>query len=1055
MSEDQDLVAPSVPQPTPAVALAAPSSEDQDLVAPNVPPKAVSSTGQTTEPLHGWAFAFKGLSDRWTLGAGALVKGFKGIQLATSDMPFDEAKDGLETQTLLQAQHDKEDYANTHGYWQALGADVFGGSLTEALPTLMTSVGGATIGAGVGALARNPEAGAQAGLALTFGAISAGQTQYDLMERGIDRDHARAGAIASGAANAAMALFGTQSANAAAQGIASGVINSPGFKQAVVKTTLHIAKNLGAQVGLQSANALYDSWIKYMTTRTSNGAKPYTMDEARSDITNAAVQALIVGGEITAGTTLLGGAVGARAKGAADPIKAMAEAIDRQTELLKQEEREKLVGKQEAEPELKATVEQTVEAEPEQPVKTPQERKAERAERQAANKEKFWKAATINPKGKAYDRKAVSSALFKTLSANPLKSVFRSWEGLMQMITQKGTLSTLRDVFDLKAMNSKAWGINQKWRGRFKQLVNEHGVTDSEYAKAINQGEKPSGDLKFGYVDKDGFVKEASLEDPKTGKKYTLLQLMQIRNYLLDQDKDAISRLKRGNGYSYPGEVTKGSSTLEVVEQHLYQQNPNFIKIADAGRVLYREFGRSVVNDALQERWNIELEHNDTYGGALISGTSLADMEREAQRRATVLPGSMHEREGGQVRVPIRGMLDLLDGHIQQFARESSFLQFEQDAKSLFGDQKVRDFLTRNYGNLTMDVIDQYVKDIMDRPREVEGVISKTLNWFRRKAFTMYLGGRPEQYLKQLTGAVHAFQITDAQTVIDAWSFLYAEPKKAAALMNQSPLLRNRSQLFDPDFKPPKTKSIEGLANSLMAGVEVGDAHATYLAAFPAYIAELKRTGSEAKAITAFERAFETTQGSGSVDEMPHIYRSGAMVRMLTIFTQQANRQAEMISVEWDTFVNRPTAENFKKYANTVTIAYAGATLYPLVGWLVMAPFMDSETAERRLKEILVLAPLGPYASLPVWGMLLTPMMIGAYNVVFNEKLGIHEPKSLDLDIAGDLLKDALALMQASDGDSVHVWNAIVASANVLGRITGLPVVQLTKIASPFVGVKK
>ena len=681
-------------------------------------------------------------------------------------------------------------------------------------------------------------------------------------------------------------------------------------------------------------------------------------------------------------------------------------------------------------------------------------RYSEKQERQAKNLQVLWKAMTETPSGKQHSKEHVANVITRTMELNPLRAAYRSWTGLMYLITQRGTLSDLREIFDLKVANAKAWGVNHEWRNRFKELVNEHGVTNREYARAFNRGEKK---VKLTYakinVETDE-VKSVPLINPATGDNYSRWELVQIYNYLRDADPDAISRLSQGNGFSYPGSVPRGLSTAEAIETHLSRTAPEMLKIADAMRQFYKEFG-TVVDDTVFERWGRHIETNDTYGGPLHSGASLDALTRESFRRMTGRPKSMLERTGGTQRVEIRNAMDVLDQHVASFAREHAFIRFEQDSQALFGNLEVRDFITRNFGKTTMEILDKYIGDIINGPRDVENTISRAVSFFRSKAFTYYLGGRPDQYIKQLTGMVHAFQVNSPKEVIEGWSYLFANPKESIELMNKSPLLKNRKQLLDPDFKPAKPGDLNNISQLFMKGVEAGDVAAVYGSSFPALLAELRKTGSEELALAAFDRAFETTQGSHAIDEQPHLFRSGSLAKMLSIFTQQANRQSEMISVEWDKFVNKPSPKAFVEWANTVTVSYIGAALYPLVGWILAAPFMDEKKAEKRLEEILVIAPLGPYASLPVFGLFLAPMMTGTFNILFDTKLNASTPKSLTTDILGDFVKDGHALLRLGSGNSENVWGAILASAAVLGRITGVPLPNLLKLASPFVDSNK
>src|SRR5262249_38275311 len=149
-----------------------------------------------------------------------------------------------------------------------------------------------------------------------------------------------------------------------------------------------------------------------------------------------------------------------------------------------------------------------------------------------------------------------------------------------------------------------------------------------------------------------------TLERPD-GKPYTKWDLIQIRNYLLDRDPNTISRLKQGNRFSYPNEVMPHESTLEVIENYLNYDLPNWENVADAMRQFYRDF-HGVVNEASYRRFGRHITQNETYGGELFSSTEPGGRFREQSRRFSGRPGSMLARQGGAARVEIRSALDNL-----------------------------------------------------------------------------------------------------------------------------------------------------------------------------------------------------------------------------------------------------------------------------------------------------------------------------------------------------------------------------------------------------------
>src|SRR6185437_2285034 len=167
------------------------------------------------------------------------------------------------------------------------------------------------------------------------------------------------------------------------------------------------------------------------------------------------------------------------------------------------------------------------------------------------------------------------------------------------------------------------------------------------------------------------------------------------------------SRLKGGNGFSYPNEVMPGYSTLEVIERHLDQSLPKWRDVADTMREFYTpdEFGK-VVSETVKRRYGREMPQNWTYGGQLLSDAD--QTSRETFRRFSNRPGSTKARTGGAKRVEIRDAFDNLRSHVNQYARENALHELEQDMPAVFGNQDVKDRISREVGDNTNKVIGQY-----------------------------------------------------------------------------------------------------------------------------------------------------------------------------------------------------------------------------------------------------------------------------------------------------------------------------------------------------------
>lgn len=685
-------------------------------------------------------------------------------------------------------------------------------------------------------------------------------------------------------------------------------------------------------------------------------------------------------------------------------------------------------------------------------------RSDEIAARQARNESLFWEAATVRPDGEQISIEEKASRIERTLT--DATSPLSTWDTLMTILTQKGRAIALKEVFNVKKANSKAMGMYLEWTQKLESALEARGISRERFAKLNVSFQQDAGIPTYSRIVQDANGNDVLIQEPirhpDTGDSYTLWELVDLRNMLLDKDPDAISRFKGGNKFTYPGEVPAGQSTLEVIEDVLLRAAPDALKLADAYRDVYADF-HSVVDDAAYARWGRHIEFNPTYGGALASDSTMTG-QAEMFRRITLRPRSLLDREGGSKRVIARNAHDKMLEHLWQYSREAAWRNYERDMPALFGDEAVRDFIIGNYGKHTYKVLTNYVADLLRGGYSVASEMAKQFGWIRKRAFTYFLGGKPEQYWKQLTSVVYGLQYMTAQEMFDGHADFLADPNRAIERMNQSPLLRARGWLLNPtdlDASMRFRKSgLDKIGEATMKAVERGDIHGVYLSSYPALVAELRRTGNMDLAIERFEQVFESVNSSGSIDELPAMFRGNIFERMLTIFAQQPAAQAGLILQQ--ILKARTGAKGAaKQLAKTLAVAWVGAAAYNLVGFALMAPFMaDDDERWKRFMGIAALMPLGPYAQIPIYGQAMSVAWLQFLNVTFDAKLKVFMPEFLLTDTINSALTalNSGAKSAADPTDAEKMDRAIWGYIEAAGRLTGIP---LTNMLRPVRGLTK
>jgi hypothetical protein len=677
--------------------------------------------------------------------------------------------------------------------------------------------------------------------------------------------------------------------------------------------------------------------------------------------------------------------------------------------------------------------------------------------RQAKKLEAFWQKVTPTEKGEA--RLQANHAKLRKMWDENYSANLNSFPGLMTVLSQFGEVSEMADILPMKEAESRFHAERVKWENRFKELLADVGISDKDRQKFYIKSHKKGEALKYsrpwieGEQQGPGQLNKLEVLEHENGEPLSYAEMIQVFNYLRDKDPDAISRLKYGNKFSYPGEVPQGTSTAEVIEAHLDEHLPGWQKVADTMMKFYGEF-HEVVDESAFRRFGRNITKNDTYGGKLLTDTTGSGQSRELFRRMSTIPGSAKQRQGGTAPVKIRSAMENLTNHIEEFTHEKAFSEFEQDAVALFRDKDVRKFIKRNIGENTLKAVDKHIDDAIFGYRKTYEGLDKALAWIRNSMYTAFLGARPEQAAKQLSGFVHGLQFVSPADMIDGYAYMVANPKGAKEMMSGSGLLQARTQLRDPDYHPSATSQLKRFNQVFMKPVEVGDHGAIYLSSFPVLLKTLRETGDAHAAMRAFERAFDTTQSSGSVSELPQIFRGNAAVRLLTVMAQEPTRQVEAINIAWRRFRNEQTPAAFAHYLRIAGVTWAGAALYNMLGYLLALPFMTSgKEAEDKALRMLYTSAIGPFSGVAILGGMLTNLAVTTGNLVFNTKTKAYEPSLMPTDVLRQWAraKDSLMKIGREGGDAEDYWNAMMAAFDAVGGTTGIPLTNMVKKFKPLV----
>ena len=325
----------------------------------------------------------------------------------------------------------------------------------------------------------------------------------------------------------------------------------------------------------------------------------------------------------------------------------------------------------------------------------------------------------------------------------------------------------------------------------------------------------------------------------------------------------------------------------------------------------------------------------------------------------------------------------------------------------------------------------------------------------RSNASGVSLTGNPNQYFKQLTGMINARMFVTQEEYNDGLQDFILNYDHAVEVMNSSPLLKNRAAMLDRDYKPslsaykamnllskkPDWKTFTTWREALGFGMQMGDLHAIHAGFWSVYRAELAKTGSEKKAMLAFEKAFETTQSSSLISELPGWFRGTGMEKFVTLFKQQPTRIVEHMHTDylrWQRSIGtKDEAANKARFYNTVKVAFTAEAAFRSVAMLTSLPFASDDVERAHAVHGFVAQSLvGPTGGLPMIGGMIQATSTVITNIATGDNMRVFDEKFLPYDVANSLGQMAVKTGKIVSGEGD--LNDIIKLARLGAKAYGL-----------------
>lgn len=566
-----------------------------------------------------------------------------------------------------------------------------------------------------------------------------------------------------------------------------------------------------------------------------------------------------------------------------------------------------------------------------------------------------------------------------------LGSSFETWSGLMNIAClhdESRTLAKLLDVFPSKM--KRIAGEMQQFDKFAQKAMEALGCKNTrEFNTRVKQDSiiKDVGE----YTDKDGNRVMLQASRAEARKLYmemldpTLHETLSEQNkYTFKEDIEGIKENDTNNEIDklFGKNITSDrkftivdKSTQQLLEEFLTEEDIDLINVE---LDFYREY-HSRLNEFYREKYGIDMPYNENYSPIarqIDGGDREGDWTNRNSYQKSMAPSNFIARKRSDKPLAFLNDIAVMQEHISNSEHFMAMDGFVTDANTIFGDYNIRQAITDKYGKNFLRIIDQQLKDIMNdgiqATRPELGVIAKMRNMFTSSA----LGLRAKIFMTQMTAVgVFADAIGSADFALGFADFL-RHPREATKILSQSYFLKDRANSINMEIKDiVRSQEFQAITRykdfrqMFYFFTQLGDRWSIIAGGWAVYRAELQKTGSEAKAMEAFERAADRYQQSGHVDNLSAWQRGGPFAKACVMFMSDQMRQMQReIHAIRDAIIFKDNA-HIMKAAKTVAIMHF--ILPNLVQFIANGFAWDDED---QLKATI----LGPFTATAVWGQMLS-----------------------------------------------------------------------------------
>lgn len=506
-------------------------------------------------------------------------------------------------------------------------------------------------------------------------------------------------------------------------------------------------------------------------------------------------------------------------------------------------------------------------------------------------------------------------------SINDIGAQGFTWNTLLDLITPKDKNHKLRELLDesesrhnyLKASKD----TNLKMTGAIQEHMKENGFKGTLIQKIWNDNNT--------HVE----ITSADAKGKLRVDKMTRGQMLDVA--LKFRDDSLHPALREGNGFTLPGDVEPGTSTIERINEALTKDDHAQL---DATALFYKDYHPSI-NEVYRNKYGADLPMRENYSPVTRKGYKVdAPYSQQGLQFSNLLPGSANTRLDSKLPIQFHNPMEDVVAHVKQWEYFKHYTDLLDRTGHVLTNTDIRTHIREQYGAGTLKVLDDFHERFIKNTPVPSAPGNGWWSAMRSDFSNTVMGFRANQFFTILPHGVNTWADYSAGDILHGIAQTILHPLETDKVLKQSPVFEGRTRegtnfelesamqhsgLFgntigkifgiEPTLEDNKMNSaIKRYMYAAHIGADVGIQR---IFGAPIYHAELKKGLSPHQALIAAERAIEQTQPGHSVSQTPYIQTNPIAHTMLAQYTQHPSQVLgkSIVAVrDWQNNLDSPKA---------------------------------------------------------------------------------------------------------------------------------------------------